>query len=64
MLQVYEAQSCDVVRNSKGQVLSAAVTYSDGRNEVVFDGLSSARAPGLVFVSSSQRSGATPTTGL
>jgi hypothetical protein len=46
MLRVYEAQSCDVVRNEQGQVISAAVTYPDGRSEVVYDSLSSARAPG------------------
>jgi hypothetical protein len=57
MLQVYEAESCDVVRNSKGQVISAAVMYPDGRSEVVYDCLSSAREPGPVFVSSSRRLG-------
>ncbi len=63
MLEAYQATSCDVCRNSKGQVVQASVTYSDGTSDIVYHG-SLRDVVGPVSVTSSTRSSEAPTAGL
>jgi hypothetical protein len=60
MLRHYQAHACDVVRNLKGEVISAVMHYLDGSSEVVYhNGLSGPR-PAPVYVTSSQLSAEQP----
>jgi hypothetical protein len=63
MLRHYQAQACDVVRNSHGQVISAVMHYLDGSSEVVYHSSLSGPRTGTVYATSSRLSDATPATG-
>jgi hypothetical protein len=54
MMRHYEATSCAVVRNPKGEVVQASVTYPDGTSDVVYHG-SVRDVVGPVTVTSSTR---------
>jgi hypothetical protein len=61
MMRHYQAHACDVVRNLKGEVISAVMHYLDGSSEVVYHAGVSRPAP--VYVTSSQLPDATWTAG-
>ena len=54
ILEAYQAQECTVVRNLKGEVVQASVTYTDGSSEPIYH-VSARDVVGPVSVTSSTK---------
>jgi hypothetical protein len=61
ILEAYQAISCTVVRNLKGEVVQASVTYPDGTSDVVYHGSVRDVVGPVTVTSSTRRSCSEPT---